>query len=83
MPSAIHYLDDTIILNESDHQFIAFYASFFAVEVLDTDAYLTGNPPRFRPVAPSPYVLTRYHQLYIFFYDQLDAIMEAPDANQQ
>ena len=81
MPSALHYIDDTLVINESDNNILSFYASLLAVTALDTNAQLSGN--LYQPVAPSPYVMSRYNQLYIFFYEQLDAILQAARADQQ
>ena len=83
MPSAINYLDDTIVQNGPEHYLIAFYASFFAITALDTDAHLVGNPPLYQPLAPSPWAVTRFIQLYHFFYEHLATIIDASSAVQQ
>ena len=79
----IFYLDDMVIVDGPDHYFLSFYASFFAIRALDLEAHLVGNPPLFRPVAPSPWALTQFNQLFIFFYEHLATIVGASNANPQ
>ena len=62
--------------------FMSFYASFFAVRALDIEAHLVGNPPLFRPFSPSPWALTKFNELYIFF-EHLATIIGSTTANQQ
>ena len=82
-PPAIFYLDDTLIENEQDHYLVMFYANFFAITALDTEAHLVGNPPLYQPLNPSPWVLIRFHELSVIFYNHLATILEATSANQQ
>ena len=82
-PPAIFYLDDVYIVNEQDHYLVMFYATFFAITALDTEAHLVGNPPLYQPLNPSPWVLIRFRELSLIFYDHLATILEATSANQQ
>ena len=79
----IFYLDDVVVLDGPVHYVLSFYASFCAIRALDIEAHLVGNPPVFRPVNPSPWALTQFNQLYVFFYGHLAEIIGAPNAHPQ
>ena len=79
----IFTLIDDMIFDGSEDEFkrLVLSASLYAVLVLDIDAELSGDPPAYLPVNPSPYTWSLFQAEYRRAFEMIEAALALVEAD--